>query len=166
MNISIIVAAAENGAIGRDNQLLWRLPDDLKRFKQLTLGHPMIMGRKTFESIGKPLPGRTSIVITRNPDFSFEGVISVHSLEEALKKAEEIDKQEVCIVGGGEIYNQSQAIATHIYLTQVHTEIEGDTFFKIDEPDAWEETERIVHEADERHIFKFEFINYIKKADK
>ena len=163
MKISIIVAAAENGAIGKDNQLLWRLPDDLKRFKQLTLGHPMIMGRKTFESIGKPLPGRTSIVITRSPDFAFEGVVVVHSLDEALKKAQEIDGEEACIVGGGEIYKLSQAIATHIYLTRVHTEIEGDTFFEILEPEAWSETERILHEADERHVFRFEFINYIKK---
>ncbi|MDR6803794.1 dihydrofolate reductase [Dyadobacter sp. BE34] len=166
MHISIIVAAAENGAIGKDNQLLWRLPDDLKRFKQLTLGHPMIMGRKTFESIGKPLPGRTSIVITRSADFAFEGVIVVHSLEEALKKAKEIDEKEACIVGGGEIYRQSQDIATHIYLTRVHTEIEGDTFFEIENPDAWTETERVLHEPDERHFFPFEFINYIKKADK
>ncbi|WP_041735472.1 dihydrofolate reductase [Dyadobacter fermentans] len=166
MKISIIVAAAENGAIGRDNQLLWRLSDDLKRFKQLTLGHPMIMGRKTFESIGKPLPGRTSIVITRNANFAFDGVVVVHSLDEALEKAKEIDSQEVCIVGGGEIYEQSQAIATHIYLTKVHTSVVGDTFFSIREPEAWTETERISHEPDERHIFPFEFINYIKKADK
>ncbi|MGN7887048.1 dihydrofolate reductase [Dyadobacter sp. 22481] len=166
MHISIIVAAAENGAIGKDNQLLWRLPDDLKRFKQLTLGHPMIMGRKTFESIGKPLPGRTSIVVTRSADFAFEGVIVAHSLQEALKKAEEIDGEEVCIVGGGEIYKQSQTVATHIYLTKVHTEIEGDTFFEILEPNAWIEAGRILHEPDDRHIFRFEFINYIKKADK
>ncbi len=166
MKLSIIVAASENGAIGKDNQLLWRLPDDLKRFKQLTLGHPMIMGRKTFESIGKPLPGRTSIVITRNADFAFEGVVTVHSLEEALKKAEEIDGEEACIVGGGEIYRQSQAIATHIYLTKVHAEISGDTFFEIEKPETWTEAERILHEPDERHIFPFEFINFIKKADK
>ncbi|MGV3601953.1 MAG: dihydrofolate reductase [Dyadobacter fermentans] len=166
MKISIIVAAAENGAIGKDNQLLWRLPDDLKRFKQLTLGHPMIMGRKTFESIGKPLPGRTSIVITRNAGFHVEGVVTVHSLEEALETAKNIDNEEVCIVGGGEIYEQSQAIATDIYLTRVHTSVAGDTFFAIREPEAWTETERISHAADERHIFPFEFINYIKKADK
>ncbi|WP_342088861.1 dihydrofolate reductase [Dyadobacter sp. OTU695] len=166
MQFSIIVAAAENGTIGKDNQLLWRLPDDLKRFKQLTLGHPMIMGRKTFESIGKPLPGRTSIVITRSADLSLEGVVVVHSLEEALQKAKEIDGEKACIVGGGEIYRQCQDVATHIYLTVVHTEIEGDTFFEIQNPDAWIETERILHEPDERHIFRFEFINYIKKADK
>lgn len=166
MQISIIVAAAENGAIGKDNQLLWRLPDDLKRFKQLTLGHPMIMGRKTFESIGKPLPGRTSIVVTRNADFAFEGVIVAHSLEDALQKAREIDQEEICIVGGGDIYEQSQAIATRIYLTLVHTRTDGDTFFKINAPDSWQEAERIVHESDERHSLKFEFINFIKKDDK
>lgn len=166
MRISIIVAAAENGAIGKDNQLLWRLPDDLKRFKQLTLGHPMIMGRKTFESIGKPLPGRTSIVVTRNAGFTFEGVIVTHSLEEALEKAREIDREEICIVGGGDIYQQAQAISNRIYLTKVHTQIEADTYFEILEPSDWTETERIVHEADERHSFKFEFINFIKKGDK
>lgn len=165
MQISIIVASAENGAIGKDNQLLWRLPDDLKRFKQLTLGHPMIMGRKTFESIGKPLPGRTSIVVTRNADFAVEGVIVAHSLEDALLLAAEKDDEEIFIVGGGELYRQSQEIATRLYLTKVHTTIEGDTYFEINEPDSWIETERIVHEADERHLLKFEFINFIKKED-
>jgi dihydrofolate reductase len=162
MQVSIIVAAAENGAIGKDNQLLWRLPDDLKRFKQLTLGHPMIMGRKTFESIGKPLPGRTSIVVTRNADFAVDGVLVAHSLEEALRLAEEKNKEEIFIVGGGELYRQAQHVATRIYLTKVHAVIEGDTYFEINEPAAWTETERIVHEADERHPLKFEFINYIK----
>lgn len=166
MYISIIVAAAENGAIGKDNQLLWRLPDDLKRFKQLTLGHPMIMGRKTFESIGKALPGRTSIVVTRNAEFAFEGVIVAHSLEEAMEKAREIDPGEVCIVGGGDIYRQAQAISNRIYLTKVYATIEADTYFEILEPSAWTATECIVHEADERHSFKFEFINFIKKGEK
>lgn len=165
MHISIIVAAAENGAIGKDNQLLWRLPDDLKRFKQLTLGHPMIMGRKTFESIGKPLPGRTSIVVTRSADFAVEGVLVARSLEDALLMAAERDDQEIFIVGGGEIYKQAQEIATRLYLTKVHTNIEGDTYFEINEPASWLETECIEHEADDRHLQKFEFINYIKKED-
>src|SRR5688572_698691 len=150
MQISIIVAASDNGVIGKDNQLLWRLPDDLKRFKQLTLGHPMIMGRKTFESIGKPLPGRTSIVITRNADFRPEGVVVVHSLDEAIEAARQIENSEAFIIGGGELYRQAQSIADHLYVTEVHTNIEGDTYFHIDEPSAWTEAERIVHEHDEK----------------
>jgi dihydrofolate reductase len=165
MLISIIVAVSENGVIGKDNQLLWRLPDDLKRFKKLTLGHPMIMGRKTFESIGKPLPGRTSIVITRNPDFDHEGVIVVHSLEAAIKAAQGIEKDEAFIIGGGELYRQTQPIADRIYLTKVHMQIEGDTFFEIANPAAWQETERSVHEHDEKHAVKFEFINLSKTTE-
>jgi dihydrofolate reductase len=163
MIVSIIVAVSENGVIGKGNQLLWRLPDDLKRFKQLTLGHPMIMGRKTFDSIGKPLPGRTSIVITRNPDFRHEGVIVVHSMEAALKKAAETGTDEVFVIGGGELYQQTQPITNRLYITEVKTAIDGDTYFKIDDPSAWIETERIVHEADERHLFEFDFVNYFKK---
>nr|AIA14814.1 Dihydrofolate reductase [uncultured bacterium] len=163
MQISIIVAVSENGVIGKDNQLLWRLPDDLKRFKQLTLNHPMIMGRKTFDSIGKPLPGRTSIVITRDPNFAFEGVVVVHSLEKALATARDLNVDEAFVIGGGEIYKQVQTLADKLYVTEVKTMIDGDTFFEIENPDAWTETERIVHEADERHKLKFEFVNYIKQ---
>ena len=163
MQISIIVAVSENGVIGKDNQLLWRLPDDLKRFKQLTLNHPMIMGRKTFDSIGKPLPGRTSIVITRDPNFAFEGVVVVHSLEEALATARDLNVDEAFVIGGGEIYKKVQTLADKLYVTEVKTMIDGDTFFEIENPDAWTETERIVHEADERHKLKFEFVNYIKQ---
>ena len=165
MNVSIIVAVSDNGVIGKDNQLLWRLPDDLKRFKQLTLGHPMIMGRKTFESIGKPLPGRTSIVVTRNPDFSHDGVITAHSLESAIEAARQIETDEIFIIGGGELYRQAEAIADRLYITEVHTEMEGDTYFQIAEPALWQETERSVHEHDERHSLKFDFVNYSRKAD-
>ncbi len=110
MLLSIIVAVSENGVIGLNNQLIWRLPDDLKRFKQLTLGHPIIMGRKTFESIGKPLPGRQSIIITRDKNFSFEGTIVVHSLEEAIEEAKKIGTEEAFVIGGGDIYRQVQDI--------------------------------------------------------
>jgi dihydrofolate reductase len=163
MLISIIVAVSENGVIGKDNQLLWRLPDDLKRFKQLTLNHPMIMGRKTFESIGKPLPGRTSIVITSQKEFSADGVVVAHSLDEALDKARSIEASEAFIIGGGEIYKQALPLTDRLYVTEVKTSIDGDTFFEIPEPAAWTESERIVHEADDRHIYKFEFVNYIKQ---
>jgi len=163
MPISIIVAVAKNGVIGKDNQLLWRLPDDLKRFKQLTLGHPMIMGRKTFESIGKPLPGRTSIVITNQKDFSVEGILVAHSLDEALNIARGLEEKEAFIIGGGEIYKQALPLTDHLYVTEVDLVIDGDTFFEIINPAAWKETERIIHEPDERHAMKFEFVNYIKQ---
>ncbi|MCF0039306.1 dihydrofolate reductase [Dyadobacter fanqingshengii] len=163
MLISIIVAVSENGVIGKDNQLLWRLPDDLKRFKQLTLGHPMIMGRKTFESIGKPLPGRTSIVITSQKDFNVEGILVAHSLEEALHIARGIEQTEAFIIGGGEIYKQALPLADRLYVTEVETVMDGDTLFEITDRGAWTESERIVHEADERHKWKFAFVNYIKQ---
>jgi dihydrofolate reductase len=163
MLLSIIVAVSENGAIGLNNQLIWRLPDDLKRFKLLTIGHPMIMGRKTFESIGKPLPGRQSIVITRDKNFSFEGVLVVHSLEEAIEKAQQTGTDEAFVIGGGDIYNQIQNRAGKLYITQVHTRIKGDTFFKIENPDQWEEKEREHHPVDEKHNFSFDFLDLIRR---
>jgi dihydrofolate reductase len=165
MLISIIVAVSENGVIGKDNQLIWRLPDDLKRFKALTLGHPIIMGRKTFESIGKPLPGRTSIIITRNTDFKVDGALVVHSLDAAMKEAKKIEEQEAFIIGGGELYKQVLPVADKLYITEVNTVTDGDTFFRISAPEQWEETERTVHQADNRHIFSFNFVNYNKRPD-
>ncbi len=159
MTISIIVAVSENGVIGKDNQLIWRLPDDLKRFKNLTLGHPIIMGRKTFDSIGKALPGRTSIVITRNPDFFAENVFVAHNLADAVKKAKETGADEAFVIGGGNIYDQALALSDKLYLTKVHANIEGDTFFELQDPEKWQEIERISHESDERHQFSFEFID-------
>ena len=162
MLLSIIVAVSENGVIGLNNQLIWRLPDDLKRFKQLTLGHPMIMGRKTFESIGKPLPGRQSIIITRDENFSFEGTIVAHSLEEAVDEAKKSGADEAFIIGGGDIYNQVQDIADKLYITEVHTDTEGDTFFKIQKPDLWMEIEKTHHQKDEKHVFSFDFVDLEK----
>ena len=159
MTISIIVAASENGVIGRDNQLLWRLPDDLKRFKQLTLGHPMIMGRKTFESIGKPLPGRTSIIVTRSPEYHAEGTLVVHSLEEGLAVAGELDTEEAFIIGGGEIYRQAleNNSVDQIYLTLIHADSEGDTFFEFLDEATWQKTATEFHPADARHSVAFSF---------
>ena len=162
MLLSIIVAVSENGVIGLNNQLIWRLPDDLKRFKQLTLGHPMIMGRKTFESIGKPLPGRQSIIITRDENFSFEGTIVAHSLEEAVDEAKKSGADEAFIIGGGDIYNQVQDIADKLYITEVHTNTEGDSFFKIQKPDLWKEIEKTHHQKDEKHVFSFDFVDLEK----
>ncbi len=127
MIISIIVAVAENNAIGYDNHLLWHISEDLKRFKSLTTGHHIIMGRKTYESVGKPLPGRINIVISRQANYNVEGCLVAKSLEEALELAK-LDS-EVFIIGGGEIYKQSLQIADKVYLTRVHAGFAGDTFF-------------------------------------
>lgn len=160
MRVSIVVAASENGAIGKDNQLLWRLPDDLKRFKKLTLGHPIIMGRKTYESIGKPLPSRPSIVITRAEELKSTGVLVAHSLDEALEIARTLDDEEAFIIGGGEIYKQAleKNLVKRIYLTKVHAEVEGDTFFKIPDDSQWIILEQDSHPADEQHAYGFDFL--------
>jgi dihydrofolate reductase len=155
--VSLLVAAAENGVIGRDNALPWHLSDDLRHFKSLTLGKPMLMGRRTFASIGKPLPGRTSLVLSRSHDWTPPpGVILVHSLEEALERAG--PAAELVVIGGAEVYRLALPRAQRIYLTRVHAEVAGDTFFpRIDET-AWRETERQFHAADSRHDHAFSFI--------
>lgn len=128
MKISIIVAMAENHAIGKDNQLLWHIPEDLQRFKKITMGHPIIMGRKTFESIGKVLPGRRNIIITRQKDYQVEGATVCHNPEEALKAC--LDAEEVFIIGGTEIYQMFLPRVDRIYLTQIHESyLDADTFF-------------------------------------
>ncbi len=127
--INLIAAVGKNRVLGKDNKLIWKLPGDLPRFKAITTGHPIVMGRKTFESFGsKPLPNRTNVIITRNKEFNAPGCIVCSSLEEALKKAGEIDK-EIFIIGGGEIYKESISLADRLYLTVVDAEAEGDTFF-------------------------------------
>lgn len=133
--VSIIVAVSENGVIGVDNKLPWYIPEDLKRFKKLTKGNTVIMGRKTYESIGKPLPDRINIVVSRNKDLNIPGCLVVHSMAQAIKKANK-DK-DVFIIGGGEIYNSGIVHAKRIYLTKVHQEVEGDT--KFPEISEWEE---------------------------
>ncbi len=128
MTLSLIVAVAENGVIGRANQLPWRLPEDLQRFRRITTGHPVIMGRKTFESIGRPLPGRTNIVVSRTGVFP--GTVSAHSLEEALTEASRASGAgEIFVIGGGEIYRAALPLATRIHLTRVHSSVEGDATF-------------------------------------
>jgi len=127
MELSIIVAIAENGVIGGGNKLLWHIPEDLKRFKRITSGRSLIMGRKTFESIGKPLPNRRNIVISRNPDFRVEGIEVANSLNAALELTKTED--EVFIIGGGEIYRQALPLATKLYITRVHAYFDGDTYF-------------------------------------
>jgi len=161
--LTIIVAAGENDAIGRNNKLIWHLSDDLKRFKQLTSSHHIIMGRKTFESFPKPLPNRTHIVITRQQDYTApEGVIVVNSLEDALD-ASRTDKQPF-IIGGGEIYKQALPLADKLELTRVHHSFEeADTFFPKIDYDIWKEVNNIFHDRDEDHDYPFSFLTYIKR---
>ena len=151
--LSIIVAASENNVIGKDNQLLWHLPDDLRHFKRTTRGHHVIAGRKTFESQGKPLPERTNIIITRNPEYKAEGCLMVDSLDKALDLARGDD--EPFIIGGEQIYRLALPRVDRIYLTRVHAELEGDTFFPDLDMDQWKEVSRTYHEKDERHDHPF-----------
>ena len=159
--LSMIVAAAENNAIGKDNKLLWHLPDDLKHFKRTTKGHHVIAGRKTFESQGKPLPSRTNIIITRRKDYQAEGCIVVHSLEEAMAKVE--NDNEPFIIGGEHIYRLAMPKTDRIYLTRVHANLEADTFFPEINPEEWEEINRTYHEKDEKHSYSFSIIIYDRK---
>lgn len=153
--ISAVVAMARDGVIGRDNAMPWHLPDDLKRFKQLTMGKPMLMGRKTFEAIGKPLPGRTSLVLTRDPSWQAKDVIAVRSVDEALAKVGDVP--ELCIVGGAEIYKLTLPITQRIHLTRIHANIPGDAVFPAIDTSQWRETERVEHPADERHAYAMTF---------
>ena len=127
--ISIIAAIAENRALGKDNKLLWHISEDLKRFKSLTSGHPIIMGRKTFESIGRPLPHRTNVVVTSREYFKTQGVVATHSFKEAIRAAESVENDEIFIIGGGQIYEQAIGIADKLYLTLVEGKFKADTFF-------------------------------------
>ncbi|ETN95051.1 dihydrofolate reductase [Zhouia amylolytica] len=156
--ITIIAAAAENNALGKDNDLVWHLPDDFKRFKQLTTGHHIIMGRKTFESFPKPLPNRTHIVITRQSDYNPKGCIVVNSLEKAL----EISKNDETpfIIGGGEIYKLSMSVADKIELTRVHDEFEADTYFPEIDLNSWKLTRSEYHGKDDKHGFAFTYLTY------
>jgi dihydrofolate reductase len=153
MIISLLVAASENGVIGKDNQLPWHLPDDLKYFKNLTWGLPILMGRKTFESIGKPLPGRKSIVITRNRDWQHDGVTVVHTVEEALQKAEGYGAKEIFVIGGAEIFNTALPLANRLYLTRIHHHFAGDVFFPSINEGEWELTSSRFCAADEKNAY-------------
>ena len=163
MIVSIIAAMSENRIIGRGGDLPWCLPADLARFKALTTGHMIIMGRKTFDSIGKPLPGRKSIVVTRNPDYHPGGVHVARSIEQAI--GDSASEKEIFIVGGGEIYRQALPIVGKMYLTIVHATIEGDTYFpKFDERD-WRLVDDEHHEADDHHTHAFSFQRYERVSD-
>jgi dihydrofolate reductase len=163
MLISLIAAVAENGVIGQDNDLVWRLPDDFRYFKQTTSHHPILMGRKTFESLGKPLLNRLNVVITRNPDYQPEGVVVVDSLEKALDEARKTGIDEAFVIGGAEIYRQAIASADRLYLTEVKASFEGDTRFPDYDKTQWREISRRHHATDDRHDVAFDFVVWERK---
>jgi dihydrofolate reductase len=155
--ISLIVAMDEQRGIGFQGKLPWRLPDDLRRFKAITIGHHLVMGRVTFESIGRPLPGRTTIVMTRDPGYHPEGCLVAPSLADALDTALQRGEEEVFVIGGGEVFSEALPIADRIYLTQVNAVVEADTFFPEFDPGDWVEVESEEHAADEDHPMAFTF---------
>ena len=159
--VSLIVAMAKNRVIGKNNSLPWHLPADLKHFKALTMEHHIVMGRKTYESIGKPLPGRTSVVVTRNVKYSMPGVIVANSLKAAIAACGE--DQEIFVIGGAELYRQAIALADRIYLTEIDANMEGDAHFTELDFNAWQESARVSHSPDEKNRYPYHFVVYDRK---
>ena len=165
MRLSMIAALSSNNVIGRNNALPWHIGTDLKRFKALTMGHHLIMGRRTFDSVGKPLPGRITIVITHDTNFAAEGVTVVHSLEDAIRLAVDAGDQEPFIAGGAVVFEQAIHRADRMYLTRVHADIEGDTFFPdFDDVSEWHLSDSEHFEADEKNDYPFSFLTYERAA--
>lgn len=168
MIVSLIVAVSENMTIGKENDLPWHLPDDMKYFMQATKGHHVIMGRKNYDSIPakyKPLPDRTNIVVTRKEKFQAPGCLVVHSIEDGLSIAMKNKETEAFIIGGAEIYKQGMKFTQRMYITEIHATIEGDTHFPSFNHDEWEEVSRIHHGKDERHQHAFDFVIYERLAN-
>ena len=162
----MIVAVAANGVIGKDNDLVWSLPDDMKYFMNSTKDHFIILGRKNYESLPpkfRPLPNRTNIVITRQPAFELDNAFVVHSLDEAIELCRQKSQEKVFVIGGGQIYEQAFAIADTLYITEINQAFEGDTFFPSYNKDEWKETSRKHHSIDERHKYSFDFVTYKRK---
>ncbi len=162
--ITIISAISKNNVLGKENKLLWHLPTDFKFFKETTFGHPIIMGRKTFESLPKILPGRTNIVVTGDKNYVKEGAVVVHSLEEAIKIGLSENK-DVFICGGGQIYKEAleKNLVDKILLTEIDVELEGDSFFPTFDKSGWEINKKECHTKDEKHSYNFCFVEYLKK---
>lgn len=160
---SIIVAKTENNVIGKDNQLLWHMPKDMQYFKRTTMGHHVIMGRKTFASVKKPLPGRNLIIVTHNTNYRATGCSIVHSMQAALTRVAHTGDTEVFIAGGGEIYQTALPLADKIYLTEIKTKLVGDTFFPPIDQDTWKEIKRVHHPADTQHAYAYDFVELINK---
>ena len=166
MKVSLIAAMDRNCAIGKGGALPWHLPDDLKRFKALTVGKPILMGRKTGQSLGRALPGRLNLVLTRSGQVPFDGMQAVASLEQARRIAAGDGAIELCVIGGGEVYALTLPIATHLHMTLVDTDVSGgDAFFPNFDVSRWHETFRELHAADARHAFVFEFLDYEKRPE-
>ncbi|MEO5984766.1 MAG: dihydrofolate reductase [Ferruginibacter sp.] len=161
--ISLLVAASTNNAIGKNGKLLWHLPKDLTFFKNTTWGMPVIMGRKTYEAIDLPLPGRINIVITNTPGWSAENVLVANDITNAINSANETNCKEVFIIGGGEVYKQTIDIADRIYMTRVHAELEGDTWFPEIDPGKWEIKSETDFAADDKHIYSFSIQKWERK---
>lgn len=161
--LKILVAFDENRVIGKNNALIWHLPADLKRFKALTTGHVIIMGRKTFESIGKPLPNRTTIVISRQTDLQIEGAIMANSVEEAILKGKSLTREDIFIVGGAEIYALSLPLADQILVTQLHDIFDGDAYFPEIPAESWEIAEKERGITDEKNTYQFSYLTYSRK---
>jgi len=160
MKISIIVAATENNVIGNDNDLVCKLPDDMKFFKRITTGHHILMGRKNYESINRPLPNRENLILSRNPHYRVDGAHTFTDVESAVKFANNNDQEELMVIGGGNIYRQLLPETDKIYLTRIHTEITGDTYFPILDDEEWEITHSKFHEADDKHEYSFTYFTY------
>jgi dihydrofolate reductase len=160
MNLTLIAAMGENRVIGKDNDLIWHMPNDLKHFKQLTSGHHIIMGRKTYESVGKPLPKRTNIIVTRDNNYKAEGCIVVNRIEDAIEIAS--GDEQPFITGGAEIYKLALPFAHTIELTLIHGTFEGDTFFPEFDEKNWKLESKEAHSADERNPFAYTFLRYVK----
>jgi dihydrofolate reductase len=158
---SIIVAQSQNRVIGINNTLPWHLPADLKRFKAITMGHHIIMGRKTYDSIGKPLPGRTSIIITRNKDLRYEGCVMAYSLAEAFAIAATHNDTEAFVIGGADLIRQAIDTCDKLYLTNIHQDFEGDTFLDT-LSSGWKEIEHITYAPDEKNVYAYSFVTYEK----
>ena len=165
--LHLVAAVGKDRCIGKAGALPWRVPEDLKRFKALTMGHHLIMGRKTFDSIGKPLPGRINVVVTRNVDFSPAGVAVARSLEEAIGKAEAAGDDEIFIAGGAEIFAQALHRAGRMHLTRLHAEFEGDTFFpEFDDVNEWKLVDAEHFEPDEKNAYPYSFLTYERSAER
>lgn len=157
MIISLVVAASTNNVIGKDNRLVWSLPDDMKHFKNVTWGMPVVMGRKTFESFKRPLPGRKNIVLSNQKGLKIDGAIVLNSMKDVAFMVKEADVKELMVIGGGEIYKMYYPKANRIYMTRVDTVIEGDTYFPVIEEKEWKLVSTIKNKADDKHAFDYTY---------
>lgn len=163
IDLVLLAALDRNRAIGKDNQLPWHLPDDLRRFKALTLGKPVLMGRKTAESLGRALPKRRNLVLTRSGRVPFDGMVPLASLQQAVEAAAEDGASELCVIGGGDVFALALPLARRMHLTYVDVEVEGaDAFFPPFDPGEWQVEAREPHVADPQHAFAFEFVDYVR----